>query len=560
MKQKLTQLIRQAALHLGLPETEFLVEHPSDISHGDYATNIAMVLAKQVGKTPRELAEAIRASILSHANSDIASIEIAGPGFLNIVLSPEFYAREIPDIVMHEKTWGNVPLYKGNKVLVEHSSPNLFKPFHVGHMMNNTIGEATVRMLRAAGAQVTTLSYPSDVSLGIAKAIWALQERGGNAALEAASTMAEKIDLLGQCYVEGTRAYEDKPEIVHGVRDLASQLYAGEGDAYQLYMACRAINLSYFETITTRLGSHFDGYIFESEAGAAGAHIVREHIGSIFTESEGAVVYIPSDEKLHTRVFLNRDGNPTYEAKDLGLLSIKFSSFSPDLSLFVTDHEQGPYFQVVSDAARKVNPEWQEKTIHLTHGRMSFKGQKMSSRLGGVPLASDMIDAVHEEVRERSPESDQSLQDAIAIAAIKFTILKSKAGQNINFDPDTSLSFEGDSGPYLQYTHARIQSVLEKGETAGIEPVYGAQPISDLERVLYRFPEIVAESVTEFSAHHIVGYLIDVARQFNSFYGSNQIVSDDKALSSHRLLLAAATAITLRRGLMMLGITAPEKM
>src|SRR5690606_8110556 len=211
--------------------------------------------------------------------------------------------------------------------------------------------------------------------------------------------------------------------------------------------------------------------IFESEAGKIGKEIVLENIPKVYTKSNDAVIYEGEQDGLHTRVFINKDGNPTYEAKDTGLLKLKFDRYNPDQSIFVTDSEQAPYFKVVITAAGKINPQWEEKTIHATHGRMQFKGQKMSSRLGNTPLVSDIINTVNEEVIEKSGDRKLSPEqtDMISIAAIKYAVLRTQAGKNINFDPDTSLSFEGDSGPYLQYTYARIQSILNKGMGMNID-------------------------------------------------------------------------------------------
>ena len=195
---------------------------------------------------------------------------------------------------------------------------------------------------------------------------------------------------------------------------------------------------------------------------------------------------------------------------------------------------------------------------------MSFKGQKMSSRLGGVPLAVDMIDAVSDEVSERSAERDidKETKDAIAIGAIKFAILRAKPGMNINFDPETSLSFEGDSGPYLQYTHARIQTLLDKGLEQNIAAeIQIGNEVSDIEKLLYRFPEVVESAVFEYAPNYIVTYLLEIARSFNSFYGANKIIDvENPETSSHRLAIARATQIVIRNGLQLLAIEAPDKM
>ncbi len=554
----LKKAILGALVELGLPVGEITLEHPVELSHGDYATNIAMALAKQAGESPKALAQKITEKLLEQKHDFIETVSVAGPGFINFSLSQKFFTSTIPEILKVEENFGKTNILAGKKILVEHSSPNLFKPFHIGHMMNNAIGESFVRIMKYSGADVVTMSFPSDISLGVAKAVFVLLEKFG------ADFTPTDISVLGDAYVEGTQKYDSDESIHTRVKEIADNLYANTASPeLEIFEKCKKFNIAYFESITGKLGSHFDSYIYESEAGVVGKEIVGKYTPSVFTESEGAVVYIPEESKkyLNTSVFINSQGNPTYEAKDIGLLSLKFDRVHPDTSIFVTDHEQVPHFNIVLDAAEKINPEWAEKSVHVPHGRMSFRGQKMSSRLGWVPLATDMITAVHEEVRERSSESSDELADQIAIGAIKFAILRAKPGQNINFDPDTSLSFEGDSGPYLQYTHARIQSLVEKGMALGIVPAYNTDEISDLEKILYRFPEIVEHAISEYAPQYIVTYLIETTRTFNSYYGAHKIIDDEnKDVSAHRLVLARATQIILKNGLYLLGISAPERM
>ncbi len=562
IKEKIINSIKGALSNLGITSENISLEHPSDLSHGDYSSNVAMAYAKQINENPKALALKIKSEIEKDLPKEISKIEIAGTGFINFYLSNQFLNNSIAEIIKN-KDFGRTDILNDKKILVEHSSPNLFKPFHIGHMMNNTIGESLVQLMKYSGAEVETMSFPSDISIGIAKAIFIILEKYGE------DFTPDDIAVLGSAYVEGTERYEKDESIKDRVKEIADNLYANKDSAeLKVFKKCEEFNIKYFESITSKLGSHFDSYIFESEAGVVGKEIVDKYTPSIFTKSEGAVVYIPDEAKknLNTAVFINSQGNPTYEAKDLGLLKLKYERVNPDISVFVTDHEQIPHFDVVLDAAEKINKEWSEKSIHIPHGRMSFKGQKMSSRLGNVPLVSDMLDVITTEVSERTKDRVSSGvkvdPESIAIAAIKFTILRTKPGQNINFDPESSLSFEGDSGPYLQYTHARIESLIEKGSELGINPVCkDDEEVSNLGKYLYYFPEIVEHSILEYAPQYIVTYLLEVARAFNSFYGDNKIIDEeDKETSAHRLALARATQIIIKNGLHLLGIIAPEKM
>jgi arginyl-tRNA synthetase len=332
-----------------------------------------------------------------------------------------------------------------------------------------------------------------------------------------------------------------------------------------VYNACKQFNMDYFENTTAILGSKFDGYIFESEAGVVGKEIVSKYTPEVFTKSEGAIVYIPEESKKHinTAVFINSQGNPTYEAKDLGLLDIKFTKYNPDVSIFITDHQQISHFDVVLDAAEKINKNWAEKSVHRTHGRMTFKGQKMSSRLGGVPLAKDLIDTIVDDVKEKSKDLSDKDSEAVAIAALKFTILRAMAGKNINFDPETSLSFEGDSGPYLQYSVVRANSVISKAEALGFKidsKVSSSGEITDFEKIMFRFPDIVNRSIEEWAPHHIVGYLLELARMFNSWYGNTKLIDESNPNMMYNIALTKAFTETMKNGLYLLGIEIPEKM
>lgn len=570
MKETLQHAVAEALEALyGMKEGGFSVEAPHDLAHGDYSTNAALVVAKKLNKSPQDIATDLAAHLATRIG---AAISVASPGFINFTLPPSFFQETIQQIKKNER-WGASSIHVGKKILVEHSSPNLFKPFHIGHVMNNCVGEAIVRLANFSGATVTAISYPSDISLGIAKAVFILLE-DAVATLETFPTIDEKIEYLGDCYVRGTARFDQDERVQLRVREIAAKLYDHVlGDELRAYKEGRDITLAYFKSIVARLGSSFDAFVYESEAGETGKQIVAAHLPGVFDESEGAVVYKGEADGLHTRVFINREGYPTYEAKDLGLLSIKFDRFNPDISIFITDNQQEEYFKVVIAAAGKINKAWKEKTIHRTHGRMSFRGKKMSSRLGGVPVAVALLDTVRSDALECSPTLSIESADMIGIAAIKFSILRALAGKNIDFDPDTSLSFEGDSGPYLQYSVVRAKSVLENAARQGlavgclaVESLAGDSAMgkeyvpTDMERILIHFPEVVERSIAEWAPHHVVSYLLTLAQAFNSWYGSTKIIDAQDPASAYKLALTDAFVRVMTSGLYLLAIKIPEKM
>lgn len=566
MESILKDAVQKALTELfGLVDVAFSVEQPNDISHGDYATNAPLVVAKQLAKSPKEIAEALVEKLQMIEN--VSAVTVAGAGFINFTLTPDFFAAQLTEILKN-KDWGKSDMYAGKKILVEHSSPNLFKPFHIGHLMNNAIGESIARLATCSGANVTAITFPSDISIGIAKAIFILLEKEKNEKERKDFSVSD----LGDAYVEGTKRFEEDEAIQSRVKEIADNLYTKTpSPELELFTEAKKVNIEYFETITGKLGSHFDAYIYESEAGIDGKKIVQENTPRVFTESDGAIVYVPDESRkdINTAVFINSQGNPTYEAKDIGLIDMKFNQFSPNISMYITDIQQVPHFNVVFAAAEKIDAVWKERiasTIHTPHGRMTLKGKKMSSRLGGVPIVEDLLATVLEEVSVKNADVSNADAEKIAIAALKFSILRAQAGKNIDFDPETSLSFEGDSGPYLQYSVVRAQSVLIKAENVNgsMSAIAANLPTgwqtTTLEKTLIHFPEIVMRSITGWAPHHTVSYLIELAQAFNSWYGNTKIIDASDPSSPYKVALTKAFASVMTSGLKLLAINVPERM
>jgi arginyl-tRNA synthetase len=301
-----------------------------------------------------------------------------------------------------------------------------------------------------------------------------------------------------------------------------------------------------------------------------GKEIVKENIGKVFEESDGAVVFRGEniDKKLHTRVFINKEGLPTYEAKELGLSKIKYERFPYDRSVIVTGNEINEYFKVLLAAMKEVFPDLAEKTKHISHGMLRLPEGKMSSRTGNVIAAESLIAEVKKRVLEKMKESEveESQKDEtaeiIAIAAIKYSVLRQAIGGDIVFDFDKSISFEGDSGPYLQYSVVRAQSILKKAE--GVVLVSTDIPekwtTTLLEKMLERFSAITKRAGSEYAPHYIATYLIELSSAFNGFYAEHKIIDAQDPLSSYRLAITHAFVRVMEKGLHMLGIEVPEKM
>ncbi len=562
--EELQQKIKEALSALGVEAREVLFEHPAELSHGDFSTNIALVYAKELKVKPRELGEKIVEKIQDSRFKiqGIQEINVAGPGFINFHLTPGFFSGQVAVILREGDSFGKNEKRKGQKIFFEYTQPNPFKEFHIGHLMNNTIGEAVSRALEWSGATVKRATYHGDVGLHVAKSMWGLRKLG---------TEDIDIELLGQAYAEGNRAYEEGGMAKTEITDLNRKIYEKTDSAVNtLYETGKRISLAYFEDLYKRLDSTFDFHFFESEAGEIGRKIVEEHIGTVFERSEGAVVYKGEKHGLHTRVFLNSEGLPTYEAKEIGLARLKDQVFDSDSAITVTANEQNDFFKVVEKVIGEVFPRYDGKMRHLSHGTLRLPSGKMSSRMGTIISAESLIaqvkELVQEKIREREMTADEKekLSEIVAIGAIKYSILRQSVGGDIIFDLEKSISFEGDSGPYLQYSYVRARSVLKKAEYSSAKPSVDIKypqegKVGWVERLVYRFPEVVERAGTELEPHHIVTYLTELAGEFNGWYAHNKVIGSGTE-EPYRLALTQAFATVMKNGLSILGIKAPEKM
>lgn len=593
ISEKLKNAIETALKNLGIDGVSFDISHPTELSHGDYATNVAMVSIKNATeiflemvknatpenfpkrqalfgdgvRTPKILAEKICDEIKKQLPE--LTVEIAGPGFINFKLAPEFFNQSIQEILDQENEFGKNTELQGKKIMMEYTQPNPFKPFHIGHLMSNAIGESLARVIEFSGADLIRANYQGDVGLHVAKAIYGLQQKGRP---DTTLSIPAQAQYIGECYSWASNEYETNPDVKPVVDVINKAVYERTDIAInELYDWGRELTLDAFEEIYKILGTKFDYYFFESDMALIGREVVAEGLTKgVFEKSEGAIVFPGEkyDSSLHTRVFITSQGLPTYDAKEIGLALTKFAK-EPDLYKSITDTavEQKGVIGVAYEAIYQLRPELRGKLDHVMHGMMRLSSGKMSSRKGNIITGESLINDAREMALEKMKTETvdsyaEELASNIGVAAIKYSILRSSPGSDIVFDFEKAITFDGDSGPYLQYTHARISSMLEKASDMNMSPkLLAGQTITDLEKYLYRFPEIVAQSLENYAPNYIATYLIETARLFNSFYGANKIIDTENTdVSSHRLAIARATQIVLKNGLWLLGIVAPERM
>lgn len=567
--QIIRDLVNQALKELQSDPVDFSVTHPREESHGDYSVNVAMILAKQVGKNPRELAQQIVESI--GESEEIEKVEIAGPGFINFYLKTDFLVEEAKKAL--ELGYGKNGSLSGQKTMVEFTDPNPFKEFHIGHLMSNTIGESLCRIFEANGAIVKRVNYQGDIGLHVAKSIWGWQQLGE---LQG-ETLQEKINYLGKAYAHGATEYETNEAAKAEINQLNKTIYDRSDDTVsELYDLGRTLSLEYFETIYQRLGTKFEEYFFESEEGPKGLKVVEEGLekGVLEVGDSGAVVFKGEQYGLHTRVFRNKLGLPTYEAKELALPSSKYARWAYDKSFIITANEIDEYFKVLLKVLGLLSPELAEKTTHLSHGMMKLTTGKMSSRTGKVITGEGLLNELKEVVvakmgdpsspkastrQGRDIKDKELVADMVAVGSLKYSVLKQAIGGDITYEPEKMTNMEGDTGPYLQYTYARTQSVLKKSPIAnsqilklGVE--FNQEELSLL-KWIYRYPEVVKEAGEKRAPHAIALYVYELATRFNYFYNQHQIAQNDR-----RLVMTKIVGNLLESGLGLLGIKAPSEM
>ncbi|MBM3206153.1 MAG: arginine--tRNA ligase, partial [Candidatus Staskawiczbacteria bacterium] len=482
-------------------------------------------------------------------NKLFEKVEVAGPGFINFYLSKEVFINELKKI---DKNFGRNNNFKNKKIIIEYTDPNILKEFHIGHLMSNVIGESISRVLEFEGSKIKRLCYQSDVGISIAKAIYGkLKNPNYN---------------WQESYVFGNKQYEEGEISKREIVELNKKIFEkSDKSVNKLYDEGKKWSIDYFNLIYKKLGTKFNEIIFESQVAGFGKKIVEKNIGSVFDEGDkGAIVFKGENKGLHTRVFINSEGLPTYEAKELGLANFKYKKYKYDKSIVVTGKEVNDYFKVVMSAMSQIFPDLRDKTHHIGHGMMRLPEGKMSSRTGNVIGADSLIEKVKEEIQKKVGQRnlEDSELEKISIGAIKYSILKQSIGSDIIYDFEKSISFEGDSGPYLQYSHVRANSVLEKSKKERVKSSFKNTPLQvrKLEKIMVRFPEVVEEAGEKYEPHIIATYLIELAREFNSYYSKNKIVDNNDEFSPYKVALTRAFSIIIKNGLWLLGIPAPERM
>lgn len=558
MQDQIVQAISKAT---GINPEDIHLEIPGNPDHGDLSTNIALIKAKTEAKPPKEIAKELKNKLSKDINlkKNISKIEIAGPGFINFHLSQSYLTQSLESVLKQKNSYGSSNLGKGTKILFEFGQPNTHKLPHIGHLFSYIYGQSVANILEFAEYKVKRANYQGDIGLHVAKCLWAYISDDPLTP----KTAKGKVQLLQKLYQKGSKAYEENKKAQDEIVDLNIKVNKQDPDIAKLWKTTRQWSIDYYKNFETQLGIHYDKYYFESEVYIKGSKLVRQNLGKIFKKSQGAIIFEGSKYGLHDRVFITKHGNPTYEAKDLALQLIKVKDFNPDKTIITTAKEQNDYFKVVFKALEKLDKSFAGKLSHIGFGMVNLKSGKMSSRTGNIINAVDLVNLTIDKVKKLQKNEDLDVSNPVGIGAVKYSFLKTNHLQDISFDVNESIAKVGNSGPYIQYTYARTQSVLAKAKLQATEHNIKLSHKPNphelaLLRTFTQFQGVIIDASNSYSPNLICNYLHSLAQQYNSFYNSNKIIGSDNVET--RLAITTATGQILKNGLTLLGIVAPQRM
>ncbi|TSD03935.1 MAG: arginyl-tRNA synthetase [Parcubacteria group bacterium Greene0714_21] len=594
IREELQQIIFNAiGKEFKLAKEEIFLEHPENSDHGDYSTNVALILAKQLGKPPREVAEEIRSHILNTKykilDTSIEKVEVAGPGFINFFFKKEFFLGELRQMVEQKEKYGSGK--SKEKIIIEYSSPNIAKSFGIGHLRSTIIGQAIYNLYTFLGYKCIGINYPGDWGTPHGKILYQLygKKLKGKTAKEQKKILnGLTIENLEKLYVDFHTELALNPAMEEGARAWFKKLEQNNAEARAIWEATRKISLREFERIYDLLNVKIDYTIGESFFSAKGeispsrggedkmGQIVKEFKEKkLARESEGAlIVPFPNDE-LPPAMLLKTDGVTTYFTRDLANMKYRMKRWKPSTIVIETGVEQTLHFKQVFLAARLAEIVDNEKLVHIAHGLYRSKEGKFSTRKGQTIHLEEVLSEAIERARTIIEESEttRGLSDkektevarSVGIGGVKYNDLSQHPAGDIVFDWEKILNLKGNSGPYLQYTYARCKSIARKAGNSKFQIPNSKLQFSkeelDILRLAYRFPEVVKEAAEKFSPNVVATFVFEVAQAYNNFYNTHRVLqAEDKATKQSRLLLTAATAQIIKNSLSLLGIVAPERM
>ena len=535
--------------------------------------------------TAREIGEALQ------TRSELVSGYNVVKGFLNLNIADEHWLSVLSDVLAN-KHYGRAEA-DGETIMVEYSSPNTNKPLHLGHIRNNLLGYSVAEILKAAGKKVIKAQIINDRGIHICKSMVAWQKFGEG---ETPASAGMKGDhLVGKYYVEFDKAYKKEIEelvmggkseeeakteapIMQEARAMLQKWEQGDEETLELWNRMNGWVYDGFEKTYQRLGVDFDRYYYESQTYVLGKEQIEDGLqrGIFYRAEDGSVWVDLSDYNMDSKLLLRKDGTSVYMTQDIGTAIQRFQDFSDlDGMIYTVGNEQDHHFKVLFIILKKLGYEWADNLHHLSYGMVDLPTGKMKSREGTVVDADDLIDEMKSTAASISDElgktegmseaGKEELYHIVGMGALKYFILKVDPRKKMLFNPDESVDFQGNTGPFIQYTHARICSLLRKakGKELGSADAYRelASPEREIIKALSEFPSVVQEAAQYFSPKEIAQYVYDLVKRYNAFYQSLPVLTDENpAAVSFRVELSRATAQVIKEGMQLLGIEVPERM
>ncbi len=586
----ISQIARQAVENLYGPvdASALQIQKTRKEFEGDY-TLVTFPLLKLSHKSPEVTANEIGARIVAD-NPQIAAFNVI-KGFLNLSLSPAFWIDRFGEIAADVSFGDAAPT--GRTIMIEYSSPNTNKPLHLGHIRNNLLGYSVAQILKANGHNVIKVNLVNDRGIHICKSMLAWQLYGGGET--PASTGMKGDHLVGKYYVEFDKHYkaqikelvsqgmsEDeakkKAPIMQQAQEMLRRWEAKDPEVYKLWQMMNGWVYEGFDVTYKALGVDFDKVYYESQTYLLGKSLVQEGLdkGVFFRKEDNSVWIDLTADGLDQKLLLRGDGTSVYMTQDLGTALRRFEENKLDEMIYVVGNEQNYHFQVLKLVLKKLGYAWSDEIYHLSYGMVELPEGKMKSREGTVVDADDLIADMVETAREMSTElgkldgcTKEEADDVcriVGLGALKYFILKVDPKKTMLFDPRESIDFNGNTGPFIQYTHARICSILRKADEAGIDyKSYDCTELLPEEVALIKsmadFPNVVKAAGESFSPSLIAAYAYDLAKTFNGYYHDHSILrEEDEQKRRMRLMLAAEVARIIRRAMALLGIEVPQRM
>ena len=556
---------------------------------GDY-TFVFFGLVKSLKKSPPEIGNALGTYLLENFE-DFESYNVV-QGFLNLKLKNSFWLNVFKNVIS-ENIEKEIP-ENAPAVMVEYSSPNTNKPLHLGHLRNNFLGYSVAEILKAAGYNVTKACLVNDRGIHICKSMIAYRKYGNGETPESGGLKGDH--LVGKYYVEFDKAYKDeineligqgltedeakkKAPIMLEAQELLIKWEQNDPATIDLWKKLNGWVYEGFGETYKTIGVNFDKTYYESNTYLLGKDLVEEGLANgIFYKKDDNSVWIDlTDEGLDHKLVLRGDGTSVYITQDLGTTDLKFTDFHSEKSIWVVGNEQDYHFKVLFAIMKKLGRSYAEGCFHLSYGMVDLPSGKMKSREGTVvdadDLVAEMIETAAVSTKEKGKIDDfendeaQKLFRMLALGALKYFLLKVEPKKRMLFNPEESIDFQGNTGPFIQYTHARIKSILRRAsisENQNIEIAEGSilnKEELDLVFLINQYPDIIQKAAEEYSPAVIANYVYDLAKTFNGFYAQHSVINEtDESIKTLRLALVKKIAQTIKHGMGLLGIDVPEKM